>query len=239
MNKVQVHMRLTLRALLLIVPLRAIVGGLTGRKIVLILSAVAGALLAVHGVGAELSADIAAGSVRHERGGTVRQYQIDVRLVCRLPDGSTRVECEPVLVISENRPARFVVGGQSNAPGRLNVARYGEEFDVVLARKEGRLLLHLKGSISDPSHVDSPGAGQAAATIEVVEQVTLGKKIIVDAPHGQQMRWEVLVRELPPGSAGPLPWPEDCQSRSEKSTEPPKGGSGRQTQRLPSADRVR
>lgn len=204
----------------------------------LILSAVAGVLAAAHGFGAELTADVAAGSAGHERGGRVRQYQIDVRLVCRLADGATRVECEPVLMISENRPARLVVGGQSNAPGGLNVARYGKEIDVVLARKEGRLLLHLKGSISDPSQVDSPGAGQAAATTEVVEQVTLGKKIIVDAPHGQQMRWEVLVRELPPGSAGPLPWPEDCQPRSGKSTEPASGSNGR-PQKLPSAGKAR
>lgn len=203
-----------------------------------ILSAVAGVLVAAHGFGAETSSDIAAGSAGHERSGRVRQYQIDVRLVCRLADGATRVECEPVLVTSENRPARFVFGGQSNAPGGLNVARYGKEFDVVLAREEGRLLLRLKGSISDPSQVDSPGAGQAAATIEVVEQVTLGSKIIVDTQHGQQMRWEVLVRELPPGSTGPLPWPEDCQSRSEKSTELPTGGSGR-PQRLPSTGKIR
>ncbi len=203
-----------------------------------ILSAVAGVLVAARGVGAELSVDVAAGSARHERGGRVRQYQIDVRLVCRLADGATRVECEPVLVISENRPARLVVGGQSNAPGGLNVARYGKEIDVVLTREEGRLLVRLKGSISDPSQVDWPGAGQAAATIEDVEQVTLGKKIIVDALHGEQMRWEVLVRELPPGSTGPLPWPEDRQSRSGKSTEPVSGCSGR-PQKLPSAGKVR
>jgi hypothetical protein len=137
-------------------------------------------------------------------------YLVSIRLTEKNPDGQTTVLCEPNLVVLENRAASFKVGGTQDPPQDLALPEpsfSGTQVDLHLFRHEGRLIIDLRGSVTDPARSDAEGVRLTTIGLRMVEVVTPGKPTIV-TQKGSNLRWELLVEEIRPGAA-----PQDVLSR--------------------------
>jgi hypothetical protein len=125
-------------------------------------------------------------------------YQIELNLIEEHASGKENRVFAPRVMALEGQPACIDVGYVIQPPKDAvlhDSLRGGRYFLVSVFRKSGRVFLDATARLDDAGQADANGVRITTTGLRVVQAITLGQKITVPLPLGQEGRWELLVQE--------------------------------------------